>query len=279
MRPIRLPQIQNVGPNQRASLRFPLGVTYEKLYFYLAGNILNSLITNIVLRINNKEFQRWNSLADMMSGLSGYKGSYIGSTQFFVIDFTERLAREEAGMKMGTVAATQEAGVQEFTMEFDLGTYTATGGSVITAYADVEAASANRLLQRVQVQQRVIAAAAQEQIFVPSGANGYQVKRLIIKHANLSSLRIRRDGTDQWDDLTVAQTNLRAQDFGRTPQAGYCVIDLMPDSLQSNALNTALTIGADGKPVAVQNLDIRVTTSAADTLTIYTESYSLNNQL
>ena len=31
MRHLRLPQLQNVGPNQRVSLRLPLGQTYEKL--------------------------------------------------------------------------------------------------------------------------------------------------------------------------------------------------------------------------------------------------------
>ncbi|MBP6899520.1 MAG: hypothetical protein KBC73_05495 [Burkholderiaceae bacterium] len=279
MRNIRLPQFQNVGPNQRVSVRLPLGVTYEKLYLQLAGNILVSLISNIVLRINNKEFQRWNTVADMVSGLLAFKGNYTGSTQFLVLDFTERSAKEEVGMKLGTVAATQEAGVQECTLEFDLGNYTNSAASVINAWADVEAPSANPILQRVQVQQKVIAAAAEEQIFVPFGMNGYQVKRLIIKHANLSSVRVRRDGVDVYESLPVALANQRLQDFGRVPQAGYHVVDFMPDALQSNAFNTAMILGADGKPRPVSNLDIRVATSAADTLTIYTEAYSLNSQL
>lgn len=278
MRFIRLPQLQNVVPNARASLSFPLGVTYEKIYLQLGTNILTSLISNIVLRINNKEFMRWNSAADMVSGLLAYKGNYTGSTSFLVLDFTERAGREEVGMKLGTVAATQEAGVQQFTLEFDLGTYTQVAASTITAYADVEAPSANRIIQRVQVQQKVIAAAAQEQIFVPYGMNGYQLKRMIIKHANLASVRVRRDGVDVYEDIPVALANQRLQDFGRSPQAGYHVLDFMPDTLQSNALNTALVIvGKDAVPV--QNLDIRVTTSAADTLTIYTEAYSSNAQL
>lgn len=279
MRHIRLPQLQNVGPNNRVSLRLPLGVTYEKMYFALAGNILTSLISNIKLRLNNKEVQTWNTVADMVSGLNAYRGNYTGSTAFLVMDFTEAKAREEVGMKLGTIAACQEAGVQEATLEFDLGNYTNSAASTITAFADVEAPSANRIVQRVQVQQKVIAAAAQEQIFVPFGMNGFQLKRLIIKHTNLSSVRVRRDGVDIYEDAPVALANQRLQDFGRVPQAGYHVIDFMPDSLQSNAFNTAMILGADGKPVPVSNLDIRVTTSAADTLTIYSESYSLNSQL
>lgn len=278
MRAIRLPQIQNVQPNQRASLALPLGVTYQKIYLQLGTNILTSLITNIVLKLNNKEFQRWATAADMISGLNKYKGNF-DATSFLVIDFTERLAREEAALTLGTIAATQEAGVQQFTLEFDLGAYTQVAASVITGWADVEAPSANRIIQRVQYAQKVIAAAAQEQIYIPYGANGYQLKRVIIKHANLSTVRVRRDGSDIYEDLPVAFANQRAQDFGRVPQAGYFVVDFLPDSLQANALNTANILVGQGQAVPVQNLDFRLTTSAADTLTIYTEAYALNSQL
>jgi len=278
MRFIRLPQLQNVGPSQRVSLSLPLGVTYQKLYLKLGTNILTTLMTNIVLRINNKEFIRWASAADARA-LLGYKGNYIGATDFLTLDFTERKARDELGVTLGTIAATMEAGVQQLTLEFDLGAYTVAAGSTIEAWADVEAPSANRIIERVQFMQKVIAAAAEEQIYVPFGANGYQLKRVIIKHANLSSVRVRRDGVDIYEAPGVAFANQRQQDFALTPQAGYHVLDFMPDSLQANALNTALIQVAADRAVPVQNLDVRVSTSAADTLTIYTESYSLNSQL
>ncbi len=278
MRNIRLPQLQNVGPNQRASIRLPLGVTYEKIYLQLGTNITTALITNIVLRLNNKEFQRWNTAADMVSGLLSYKGNFANSA-FLVLDFTERLAREEVGMKFGTIAACQEAGVQEFTLEFDLGAYTVVAASTIQGYADVESASANTVIQRVQSYTKVVSAAAEEMIYVPYGKNGYQLKRLIIKHTNLSSVRVRRDGVDVFENMPVALANQRLQDFGRVPQAGFHVLDFMPDSLQSNAFNTAFVQVAADRAVPIENLDIRLTTSAADTMLIYAESYALNTQL
>lgn len=278
MRAIRLPQLQNVGPNQRVSISLPLGVTYQKIYLQLGTNILTSLMSNIVLRLNNKEFMRWAAAADLIA-FNAYKGNYTGSTAFLVLDFTERLAREEAGLTLGTIAATAEAGVQQFTLEFDLGNYTVVAASTITAWADVEAPSANRIIERVQYQQKVIAGAAQEQIYVPFGANGYQLKRVVIKHAQLSSIRVRRDGTDIYEDLPVAFANQREQDFGRVPQAGYFVLDFMPDTLVGNAFNTAMVLVDSKTAVPVQNLDIRVTTAAADTLTIYTEASALNSQL
>ena len=278
MRTIRLPQLQNVNPNQRVSLRLPLGVTYQKIYLQLGTNILTTLMTNIVLRINNKEFQRWATGADLVTGLNAFKGNLV-NTSYVVFDFTERLARDEIGLSLGTIAATNEAGVQEMTLEFDLGTYTVVAASIITAWADVDVPSANRIVQRVQYAQKVIAAAAQEQIFVPFGANGYLLKRLIFRHTNLSSVRIRRDGTDIYEDLPVAFANQRNQDFGRVPQAGYFVLDLMPDTLQSNAFSTGQLIDGKGQSSLVQNLDIRLQTSAADTITYYAEAYSSNAQL
>lgn len=283
MRSLRLPQLQNVAPNQRVSLSIPLGVTYEKLYFWLGTNITTALITNLVLKINNREFIRWKTLTDMVSGLMAYKGNFTGNNQFFVIDFTERLAKEEVGMKLGTVAATEAAGVQAFTLEFDLGNYAAVATSTIEGWADVEAPSANRIILRVQHQEKVIGAAAEEAIYVPHGMAGQQVKRIVIKHANVESVRVRRDGVDIYESLPVARANMRLQDFGRVPQANYHVIDFMPDALQANAFNTRFMLvpGANGAMgrVPVQNVEVRVKTTAADALTVYTEAYALNDQL
>lgn len=283
MRCIRMPQIQNLVPSARASISFPLGVTYEKLYLYLGTTgLTKALMTNLVLKINNKEFQRWASAADL-DILNTYKGNQINAS-YLVFDFTERLARQEVGMKLGTVAACQEAGVQSFTLEFDIGAFTVTGGTAPFMFADVEAPSSNRVIQRVQYQQKTLAAAVQDIFYIPFGAQGYQVKRLVMKHSNLTSVKIRRDGVDVYEDLPVALANFREQDFGRVPVAGAQVVDFMPDTLNSNALNTAFVqtgFDAKGQPqtTPVQNLDARITTSAADTVTIYTESFSLNSQL
>lgn len=277
MRCIKLPQFQNVGPNQRVSLPLPLGVVYEKFYLMLGGNILTSLMTNIVLKLNNKELQRWDSAADF-NALAGYKGNYVG-TQYMIMDFTERLAREEVGMKLGTIAACQEAGVQSFSLEFDLGNYVNSAASTIAGWTDVDLPSANKIVPRVQKIQKVIAAAAEEQIIVPFGQNGFQLKRMIIKHTNLDSVHVVRDGVEQFQSLPVALANVRESDFGRTPQGGYHIVDFQPDSLQSNALNTAFLRNSDGSVAPIANLDIRVKTTAADVLTIYTEAYALNSQL
>ncbi len=277
MRCIKLPNVQNLVPSARASISLPLGATYQKLYFALGTTgLTKAFITNIVLKLNNKEFQRWNSAADL-DILNGYKGNAINAS-YLVIDFTERLARTEAGLTLGAVAACQEAGIQSFTIEFDVGAFTVTGGTAPYLYADVDAPSANRIITRVQMQQKALSAAVQDMVYVPFGPQGFQIKRQIIRNVNLSSWRVRRDGVEIYEDLPVALANFRELDFGRVPQGGYSVVDYMPDTLNSNALNSAYTtVGQNAVPV--QNLDCRVTTSAADTLTIYTEGFALNSQL
>ena len=281
MRFIKMPNLQNMVPSARVSISFPLGVTYEKIYLYLGTTgLTKAFMTNIVLKLNNKEFQRWNSATEL-DVLNAYKGNAINAS-YLVFDFTERLARQEVGMKLGTVSACQEAGVQSFTLEFDAGAFTLTGGNAPYVYADLEAPSSNRVVQRVQMQQKALSAAVQDIFYVPFGSQGYQVKRMILKHSLLSLVKVRRDGVDVYEDVPVALANFREQDFGRVPVAGYQVVDFMPDTLASNALNTAFTVAdtPNGKvAVPVQNLDCRVTTTGADTLTIYTESFSLNSQL
>lgn len=282
MRRIKGPVIQNMNPNARASVQFPLGVTYEKLWFDLGTTgLTKALISNILLKINNKEFQRWSSAADL-DAFNQYKGNATNA-RYLPFDFTERLMRQEVGMKLGTVAACQEAGVQSFTMEFDVATFTVTGGVAPNLFVDINDPSANRVIQRVQFQQKSLAAAVQDVFYVPFGAQGYQLKRLFMKHSNLSTVKIRRDGVDVFEDVPVAFNNFMEQDFGRVPQTGYQMVDFMPDTLASNALNTAFVMLPDGqggmKATPVQNLDGRITTSAADTVTIYSESFSLNSQL
>lgn len=282
MRPIKQPPIQNMVPSAHASISFPLGVTYQKLYFDLGTTgLIKSVITNIVLKLNNKEFQRWNSAVDLDT-LNAYKGNAINA-RFLVFDFTERLARMQVGLEFGCVAACQEAGVQSFTLEFDVGVFTVTGGITPNFVADVGDPSANRVVQRVQVQQKALSAAVQDSIYIPFGLQGYQLKRVIIKHVNLSAVKFRRDGVDVYEDLPVVLANFRSQDFGRVPVAGYHVVDFVPDTLSSNTLNTAVTVVTkpDGSQagVPIQNLDARVTVTAADTLTVYTEAFGLNTQL
>lgn len=277
-RRVKLPLVQNVGPNQRATIRLPLGRTYNKLIIQTAGAITASLLSNIVLKVNQGEKMRWKSQVQLQARNSYNKGA--SDANFLVISFIEKDANDIASQTLGAYAMTAEAGVQDAVLEFDIGTYVATAASTITVLAEVDVPSANRLITRNRFQQKTLAGATEEQINIPSGLNGEQLKRIYIYGtlASITSLRVRRDDSEEFENITVAQNEYIQKDFGKLPQAGLMVVDFIVNDLQSDMLNTAQIMGPGNKPMVVQNLDIRLTTNAAATFDIYTESVTLNDR-
>ena len=177
-RKLQLTNIQGVGPVQRATIRLPLGVTYNKICLFTAGNITAALLSNFVLKINGSERQRWNTQAQLQARNS-YNNN-ASDANVVELDFIERNAKDEAAMTIGAYAATAEAGVQDITLEFDVATYVVTGASVITGVAEIDVPSRNRLIVRNRFFQRVLAGATEEAIIIPSGMNGELLKRIYV---------------------------------------------------------------------------------------------------
>lgn len=277
-RRVKLPLIQNIGPNQRATIRLPLGRTYNKITLFCAGNITRALLSNIVLKVNAGEKQRWKTSAQLQARNAYNKGA--ADAAILTLNLLEPDAKDLAAMTLGTYALTAEAGVQDAVLEFDIGTYTVTAGSTIVAVAEVSEPSANRLITRTRYQQKTLAGAVEEQIIIPSGLNGEQLKRILIYGTTtlIDALRVRRDDSDEFESLTVAQNEWNQKEYGKVPQAGLMVVDFIENNIQSDMLNTAQIMGPGGKAMVVQNLDIRLLVNAAGTFDIYTESLTLNDR-
>lgn len=277
-RKVQLNQIQNVGPNQRATVRLPLGVTYNKITLQTTGNITAALLSSIVVKVNGSERLRWKTQAHLQARNSYNLGA--SDANFLELDFLERNGKDEASMTLGTYAATAEAGVQDMTIEFDIGNYTVTAGSTIKAIAEVDVPSKNRLIVRNRYFQKTLAGAVEEQLIIPFGQNGEQLKRLYVfgTLASIDSIRIRREGADEYEALSQLQNEFFQKTYGKVPQAGLWTVDFTEHNLMGHLLNTALIMGGDGKQVPIQNLDIRLKTNAAGTFDCYTESITLNDR-
>ena len=275
---VKLPLAQNVGPSQRVTVRCPLGVTYNKFYFFLGGAITAALISNLVLKINGQERFRWKTFAHLQARNAYNVGT--AAAQAFVMDFTNRFAKDETAMTLATYAATAEAGVQDMVLEFDLGSYVATPTSTVTIRAEVDVPSANRTILRNRYYQKVLAGAVEEQVIIPYGQNGEQLQRMYIFGTTslIDNIRIRREGADEFEDMSVVDNEFIARDMGKLPQAGMVCVDFIQNNLVAHMLNTAVLLGSDGKPRPIQNLDIRFRTNAAGTFDIYTESVCLNDR-
>ena len=277
-RKLQLTNIQGVGPVQRATIRLPLGVTYNKICLFTAGNITAALLSNFVLKINGSERQRWNTQAQLQARNS-YNNN-ASDANVVELDFIERNAKDEAAMTIGAYAATAEAGVQDITLEFDVATYVVTGASVITGVAEIDVPSRNRLIVRNRFFQRVLAGATEEAIIIPSGMNGELLKRIYVfgTLALINFVRVRREGADEFDQLRQVQNEFFQRTYAKVPQAALFVVDFTEHQLQGHMLNTSNIVGPDGKPVSVQNLDIRLSVNGAGTFNIYTESITSNDR-
>lgn len=275
---VKLPLIQNVGPNQRATIRLPLGRSYNKIMLYCNGNINAALLANIVLKINQGEKQRWLTSAHLQARNSYNQGALDAAV--LTLNFSEPAAKDLAGIEIGAYGMTAEAGVQDAVLEFDIGNYVITAGSSIVALAEVSAPTSNRLIVRTRYQQKTLAGAVEEQIIIPSGQNGEQLKRIYIfgTTALIEEVRIRRDDSDEFESITPFQNNYLQRELGKVPQAGLYVVDFIVRNIVSDMLNTAQVMGPGGKPQLVENLDIRMKTNAAGTFNIYTESITLNDR-
>lgn len=277
-RKVQLNQIQNVGPNSRATVRLPLGMTYNKVVLFMGGNITAALLTNLVLKVNGSERMRWKTAAQLQA-----RNSYSGNASdpaILEFDFIERFGKDEASMTLGAYAATAEAGVQDMTLEFDIGTYTVTAASTVKAIAEVDVPSKNRLIQRNRFFQKTLAGAVEEQIIIPSGLNGEQLKRIYVfgTLALIESVRVRREGADEFEALTVLQNEYFQKTYGKVPQAGLMVVDFTEHNLMGHLLNTANIADGRGNLITIQNLDIRLKTTGAGTFDVYTESITTSDR-
>lgn len=277
-RKVKLPLIQNVGPNQRVTIRLPLGVTYNKIVLFAGGNITAALMSNIVLKVNGSERMRWNTQAHLQARNSYNRGA--SDATILELDFVDNHGKDEAAMTLGAYAATAEAGVQDLTLEFDLGTYVVTAASVITGVAEVDVPSANRLILRNRYFQRVFSGATEEQLVIPFGINGEQLKRIYFfgTLTQLNHVRVRREGADEYEQITVKEAEFFQRTYQKVPQAGLYVVDFTEHDLMGHMLNTAQILGPDGKPRPIQNLDVRLNVNAAGTWNIYTESITTNDR-
>lgn len=276
---LQLPKIENVGTGQRVTIRLPLGVTYNKIILFLGGNINTALITNIALKVNGSERIRWSTAAQLVAA-NGYNRLVSNDVQALEFNFIEPRGKDEAAMTLGAYAATAEAGVQDMVLEFDLGVYVVNAASTVKAVAEVDVPSANRLIVRNRYTQRVFAGAAEEQIVVPYGNQGEQIKRMYFfgTLAQLVSVRFRREGADEWESITQAQAEFYQKSYQKVPQAGLYVLDFTMHDLMGHMLNTAQVIGPNGQPKLIQNIDVRLSVNAAGTWNIYTEAITTNDR-
>lgn len=269
---VRINDITNVANGQRFTARLPLGVCYEKLFMQLGGTFTKAQLTDLELKLNSKVLHKFTGTE--LDTINAYKG--LPSTAAILpIDLTERDGKDTVAQLLGTINATGEAGVQALTLEGDI---TGATNPTIALWAEVSVPSTDPLVLATKRQVISVAGATEQSINIPRGNTGGQVRRIYVAGANVTALRFARESVQFFETIPVALLSYHQQMNRKVPQSGYNVFDFVSDNLYlTRAMNTAQIALPKGGFRPVEDLDVRVVTSGASTLTVLTEYITRND--
>lgn len=259
-----------------------LGNIIERIYLVLGGGAFTKAMITPGVRVKLNGKTTFGTITG--SNLDLLQTYQLGnsSASFLTVDFVEPDSKSMQGEILGAID-TNAAGVNSFVLEVDIaGATTPTLDSwaqlrdvaSITDVAGQPSKGFNpnfRPLLRALIQSNLTSTAAaqqQYQINVGSGGNSL-IKRLFIFSSILTSVDIKRNSVDIWQDVTPALLTFAAGDYGRHPQANLYVVDWLVDG---NQLDTQPTRNADG---TLANYQWLLTASGAGLHTVYSDVYSI----
>lgn len=273
---VKVDPFQNVAVSSKAvaTWRPPAPLSLFGFVLVCGGTFDESDITSIKVKAGGKEIVPGISGA-VLRDIYEYEG-VIYDADHLPILFGDPTARTFRGKHIGNFDHTIYPG--NLTIEVDIdGTPTAPtldayalimppklamGPSV--GYSPAEAAMHRALINTVL---QTSAAVTDKSFDIGIGSSaGALLKRIMFDHANLTRVTVKKQGLDIWEGVGQALADYLQDDlFTRVPQAGWYVYDAIVDGDYSEVKST---VKADGSP---WNYQIRLTTSAADTINAYAD--------
>jgi len=210
-----------------------------------------------------------------LDDLNGYDGVATDAAHL-LIPFADPTARTARGEHLGSLDMTIYR--DPLTIEVTIGAATAPtldAFALITppkralgfGFSDDEAQVHRALIESII---QPSAAVTRKAFGISLGSEaGALIKKIAFFHANLTSLAVKRNGLDIFDDVDIALNDYIQQDiYARVSNAALYAWDPVVNGNQSEARTT---VNADGTPA---NYQVLVTTSAADTITVLSDVYS-----
>jgi hypothetical protein len=261
----KMPSFNGVAEGQTATLDLPIGLTYHGLLLTLGGTFVPANITRMLLKANGRpirdETGAFINTANLFHGKQGITDNLL------YLDF------ERPGLKMkGQEELTAIGTGMPANLDQNSELYNPTPIGNLQLELDISG-STNPTLSAKALQSgaRPTGAIIKRRRFIrnPSGAGDYEIAdlpkgdlidKIWIGHTgNVTSVYIDRDNYRSFD-RTVAENSLMQLNGIRTPQTNYYVIDM-----------TERGNGDEMLVSAVLDFRLYVTTSDADTLTIYVD--------
>jgi len=222
-RPLRLPNVTNVGSNQSFTIGLPVGnQTYESVNLGLT-DIAKNKIRNLEVRINGKPIQRYKSVEDL-EAISKYYGYHIAASEvevpFFREHFTSAAQARTFNLGVNGVSTAEVVG------EID----TLNGGSpAIKAYAPryvFPTPEANQVGSFTKISNFVKATATTGRFEISDLPLDVSLQAIHMKSDKIAEVRLELDNNTVWelDKNKMKEYLLRK---GRTPQDGWYHMDWM----------------------------------------------------
>lgn len=273
---IKLNAFPSVAANARSTLVTDelIDKSLKGLLFEQDGTAFDkSHIDNIRVRVDGKDIVNGITGAQL-TDLNEYEG-LTDVTNYFYLPFGDPTAKTFKGQHLGDIDFSLYR--KPIEIEITIGAATAPTLAVYAdvspisklamgvGYTSVEAASFRALIRSIL---SPTAAVSRQTYGVSIGsAAGGRIRRLALFHSNLASVELKKGSFTKWDDIAIAANNAVAQQFARVPQTGLYVLDRIVDQNQGES---EPTVRDDGRP---WNLQLALTTSAADTITAFADMF------
>ena len=278
---LKLNQFPSVAANSLATLVTDqlTDMSVHGLVFERGGGAFtNAHISNVRVRLDGK---------DLVNGISGaqlvdtneYDG-LVDVTNYTCLMFGDPTARTIRGQHLGDLDLSVYRKPLEIEVQIGgattptLQVYAITGVPKVAmgiGFDALEAATFRALLRTV-IQPAAAVSRASYGITLGS-TPGARIRRVNFFHTNLTKVELQKQSIRKWDDITIALNSAVAQQFARTPQSGLYVLDRILDGNQGGAETTVMQ---DGRP---WNLQLALTTTAADTITAFANVLTTHPQI
>jgi len=242
------------------------GYTIKKIVLVLGGTSLTkAMLTTIQLKANGKVI--WDSTGSRANLRMSYRGIAAAATHL-TIDFSEIKAMTKLAMLAGCLDTS--VGIKNLRLEVQI---TGATAPTLAGYAELalpqvapEFGLLRPLIARVHTASQTIGAAGTFALSVPHlnpNEGGSIFKRIAVHSANMTGIRVERNGIKELEVTSVADNNFLQGEFGRSAQANLFMADFMLaglledhvlDTRPSANCNTANVFGtfSAGETVAIE---------------------------
>lgn len=255
----RILKVENAGNGKTALISPGLNATYDKFILILGGGIVAADITEIRILANDAEV--FKDTAANLDKRQAYQ-SVDTDVAEVVIDFTEPNARGDAAAQY--LASLPANLLKKLTIEVDIAANQGGGEdfSNLKCAAEYRGPSKNPFILKRRKFVYSVAAAADHDLFLPSGVSGGIIKRVWLHHTgNITGAMLRIGNVIAQNYKTMAELTRIQERNGRVPQANISCLDFVVDGNLQGALNTAVG----------QDVRLTLTTDDAEVVTGYVD--------